>query len=153
MHTSPFTDSAAVVHEYLVSVLPEGGRKKGIAIGEEGVKLDSKNVRLRLLLGDAYLRLHQPEEALSHYVKADEMEKLRRGAPVLPDFPGHVSFTRSSALFELKRWKEALEAVDEAIKREPNNALYLIDGASFCLTDCGMLRLLSRPYKGNCVGP
>jgi transitional endoplasmic reticulum ATPase len=68
--------------------------------------------------------MHQNEDSLRQYDKAWEIEGGRDGKPAFPAHPGQVPFSRSAALVELKRWKEALEAVEDSLYRDPDNALY-----------------------------
>lgn len=124
LRTPPLPDRPAAVHEYLVRCFLKEDPRRAIALGEEGVSRDANDGRMRVLLGDAYSHLHQSAEALLHYTKARELEQRRGGEPVFPDAPGQVPFARSTSLVKLKRWEEALEEVEEALRREPRNALF-----------------------------
>lgn len=121
---TPLPDRPAAVHEYLARCFISADTKRSISLGEEGVLRDPHDPRVRLILGNAYLRMKQQEDALRHYDEAWNLEGGRRGKPAFPAHAGQVPFARSAALLELKRWNEAYEAIEDALYRDADNALY-----------------------------
>lgn len=120
----PVPDRPAAVLEYLARCFMTADPKRALRFAEQGVSRDPRDPRVRLIAGNAYLRLEQPEQALRHYDKAWKLEGGRGGAPAFAAHPGQVPYARASALMELKRWKEAYHAAEDALHRDPDNALY-----------------------------
>jgi transitional endoplasmic reticulum ATPase len=133
----PLPERPAAVYEFLARCFISADTKRALSLCEEGIRRDANDPRIRLICGNACLRLEQPEDALRHYDKAWALEKSREGKPAFSAHPGQIPFARSAALVQLKRWKEALGAINDALERDPENALYhnrkgviLFDGLS-----------------------
>lgn len=120
----PVPDRPAAVHEYLCRCHLSSDTGKAAQLGEAGVRLDPGDPRIRLVAGNACFRLARYDDALAHYEAAWQAEGGRDGRPAFPRSPGQVPGALSSALVALKRWSEALAAVEDALVRDPDNAAY-----------------------------
>jgi transitional endoplasmic reticulum ATPase len=135
--TPPVPERPAAVHEYLSRCHLGRDPERALAIGEEGIRRDPDDARLRLVVGNACYRLDRWQDALGHYDAAWRLEGGREGRPAFPAQPGQVPYARSSALVKLARWSEALAAVEDALAREPDSALYLNRRAVILLDGLG----------------
>lgn len=122
--TTPLPDRPAAVYEYLCRCHLTSDPKKAVSYGEEGVGRDPDDPRLRLVAGNAYFRQSRFEEALKHYDAGWKSESGGRGEPAFPAQPGQLAAARASALIALKRWPDALAAIEDALDREPERACY-----------------------------
>jgi transitional endoplasmic reticulum ATPase len=122
--TPPVPERPAALHEYLSRCHLARDPERARTIGEEGIRRDPGDARLRLVVGNACYRLDRWQDALAHYDAAWRLEGGRDGRPAFPAQPGQVPYARSSALVKLERWQEALAAVEDALAREPDAALY-----------------------------
>ncbi len=145
--TPPVPERPAAVHEYLARCLLADDARRAIAVAEDGVRRDPRDARLRFVLGNTHLRLSAYEDALRHLDEAWALEGGRGGRPAFPAHPGQVAFARSTALVALRRWDEALAAVEDALAREPGNAAYhnrrgvvLFDGRGDAAAAAGAVR-------------
>jgi transitional endoplasmic reticulum ATPase len=120
----PIPERPAAVFEYLARCFMAADTKRAIELAERGVRRDAKDPRVRLILGNAHLRLEQIKEAIRQYDEAWKLEGGRDGRPAFPAHPGQVPFARSAALIQLKRWDEALGAVEDALHRDPDNGSF-----------------------------
>lgn len=114
----------AAVHEYLARLALGSNVERAVNLAEEGVRLDSRDGRMRYVAGNARLRAGSNEKALAHYDAAWEIEGGRSGTPAFAHLPGQVPFARSSVLIKLKRWDEALGAIEDAIAADDSNPLF-----------------------------
>lgn len=121
---APVPGRPAAVHEFLCRCHLTSDTEKAARLGEAGVRLDPGDPRMRLITGNACFRLQRYDKALEHYDAAWQAEGGPDGEPAFPRSPGQVPGARSSALVALKRWPEALAAVQDALARDPDNAAY-----------------------------
>ncbi len=119
----PVPERPAAVFEYLCRCHLAADTRRATVYGEDGVRCDPHDPRLRLVLGFAYFRLGELEKALSHYDGGSAAER-RDGRAAFPGEPGRLPFARTTVLVALRRWDEALGAIDEALAREPHSAAY-----------------------------
>jgi len=121
---TPLVNRPAAVHEYLCrAYLPEN-IDRALAVALAGSSRAPDDPRMRLALGDVYLRLERHDEALAEYDAAWKLEGGRSDNAADPHRPGQVPFARSSVFVLQKNWRAALEAVDAAIAREEGHAAY-----------------------------
>ncbi|MGA1824770.1 MAG: AAA family ATPase [bacterium] len=120
----PLPERPAAVYEYLCRCYISADAQKAIDFGKEGINKDPHDPRIHLVVGNAYFRLENIKKALRHYDKAWEYEGGREGKPVFLPCPGIIPFSRSAALIQLKEWESALEAIEDALFRDPENATY-----------------------------
>lgn len=92
--------------------LRESGDGAALDAIERALAVDSDDCDALSLKADILLQMGQPLDALA----VGELMRLRRPA----DYRG--SLTVGLALLELRRWREALNALDLAIEREPEAA-------------------------------
>jgi len=121
---TPLADRPAAVHEYLCRAYFSENIDRALAVALAGISRAPDDPRMRLALGDVYLRLERDDEALAEYEAAWKIEGRRGGTPADPARPGQVPFARSSVLVRRKNWQAALEAVDDALARDDGNAAY-----------------------------
>jgi transitional endoplasmic reticulum ATPase len=120
----PVADRPAAVHEYLCRCYLSSDTEKAIQFGEEGVRRDPDDPRLRLVTGNAYFRLNRHDAALEHFDAGWEAENGRAGTPAFAARPGQIPYARSSVFAALERWPEALSAIEDALVRDPDCASY-----------------------------
>jgi len=121
---APVPGRPGAVYEYLCRCHLSSDAGQAVARGMEGIRRDPKDARLRLVTANALLRMSRKQEALTHYREAWRIEGGREGKPAFPGHAGMVPYAMSGVLVEMKRWKEALEAVEDALAREPDNAAF-----------------------------
>lgn len=120
----PLPDRPGAVHEYVSRCYLGTDPEKALSVAVAGAEKDPADPRLRVVAGNAYMRLASARDALAQYDLAWELEGGSHGVPAFPPKPGLVPFSRSSALVALSRWQEALEAIKAALAREPENGYY-----------------------------
>lgn len=118
---SLFPEQPGEVHLYLMRSIIDLNTQEALKVGLEGLELQPQSPYLQVVTGNCYYRMNQYEPALKHYDKAAQIEGSK---PAYPDYPGRIPYNRSTALRNLKRYPEALEAVEEAIRRDPKEALF-----------------------------
>ncbi len=120
----PIADRPAAVGEYLARCYLSQDPDRALAVALEAAEQAPADPRICLLLGDVCLRLQRHEDALKHFDAAWKLEGGAAGEPADPMRPGRVPYARSSVLVRQERWPEARAAIEEALAREPENAVY-----------------------------
>ena len=120
----PVADRPTAVGEYLARCYLSEDADRAPAIALEAAEKAPEDARVRLLLGDVCLRMQRDDDALKHYETAWKLEGGSAGEPADPMRPGHVPYARSSVLVRQERWPEARAAIEQALARDPDNAVY-----------------------------
>lgn len=133
----PLPHRPGAVHEYLSRCWIGREPQRALDLAEEGLVRDDADPRLRLVAGNACVRLERFADALEHFDAAWTLEGGRDGEPAFRPSPGQVPYARSGALIELGRIADALAAADDALAREPDNAAYHVRRATILLDGAG----------------
>ncbi|MBX9840583.1 MAG: tetratricopeptide repeat-containing glycosyltransferase family protein [Xanthobacteraceae bacterium] len=121
-------DNADVLYYVAVLAVQEGQFAEGAKVIRRALAVGKPQARLYNLLGQLHLRQNQDEDALRAFGQAIETD------PAFPDAYGN----RGALLAEMKRFQEAFEDLNRAIKLRQNNATDLCNHGGV-LSDLGRL--------------
>jgi tetratricopeptide (TPR) repeat protein len=121
-------DNADVLYYVAVLAVQEGQIAEGGKVIRRALTVGKPQARLYNLLGQLHLRQNQDEDALKAFGQAIETD------PEFPDAYGN----RGALLAEMKRFQEAFDDLNRAIKLRQNNATDLCNHGGV-LSDLGRL--------------
>jgi len=117
----PVPSWPAAVPEYICRCHLTSAPATAVDLGQAYLQRHPDSPRLLWVTSQAFLRLQRNDEALALLDRAWSAEA---GVAAWSCRPGRIPGARASVLVEMERWEEGLDAVDVALAREPDNAVF-----------------------------
>ena len=110
-------DNLTVLEHLSIASREMGQFEKAQQFARRMIELDNRSVKAHVLMADACLDLGLHDQALKHANLADELG---------PDLP-QPCLVKADALFAIGRIEDGLAARKEALRRDPQNPLIVLD--------------------------